>query len=369
MFEEFRLPISASELARRTAREVAADDCMGLAAELAYYFLLALFPALLFVVALVSFFPVEGVLDAITGMLGRLLPHEAMVLIQEQILKIGDNKDGGLLTLGLLGAVWSTSAGVSAIIGTLNTAYDIEEGRPWWRVKLVALGLTAALAFFIVGATVLIIAGPALLERLAAYAHMDRAFVTVWTIARWPAALALVAAGIGIIYYYAPDAEQDWIWITPGSVLATALWLGASSAFKFYVSHFGSYNATYGAIGGVIVLMLWLYVSGLAVLVGAELNAEIEHASPYGKASGEKRPGVKKVIGARARRLFEERQRDGRQHPSAPPLVPAPSPTYSWAAEPRSMKASDWILSGLVLGQAALLVYAKLRSRFRRLNA
>jgi membrane protein len=371
MFDEFKLPISVPELTKRTAREVVADDCLGLAAELAYYFLLALFPALLCVVALVSFMPVGGVLESITAVLARMLPREALTLIQDQIVKISDSNDGGLLTLGLLGALWSTSAGVSAIIGTLNKAYDIEEGRSWWKVKLVSVGLTAALAVFMVAATGLLVVGPTVLEEFT-FAHLDRAFLLAWEILQWPVAFGLVALGIAIIYYYAPDAEQDWLWITPGSIFATFLWLVASAAFKFYVGNFGSYNATYGAIGGVIVLMLWLYVSGLAVLVGAELNAEIEHASPYGKEPGEKVPGQKKKIGARARRFWEERKRAGTLAPpvSQPRLMPAPSPVYTWSAPtPRPARASDWLLSGLVFGQAALLVYAKLRSRFRRLNA
>jgi membrane protein len=342
MLQAFEVPLPWPAIARRTAREVVADDCFGLAAQLAYYFLLALFPALLFLVALVSFVPVEGVLEAITGVLARVLPPEALSLIQDQVLKIADNKDAGLLTLGLLGAIWSTSAGVSAIIGTLNRVYDIEEGRPWWQVRLVALGLTMALAVFIVVATGLVLAGPSAIERVAAMVNMDRAFAIFWQILRWPVALSLVVLGVALIYYYAPDAEQDWVWITPGSVFATFLWLITSVAFKFYVANFASYHATYGAIGGVIVLMLWLYASALAVLIGAELNAEIEHASPYGKAPGEKVPGQKKRIGARAKRLYEERLRDGA-------LTPRPQPV------------------GPILG--ALPASAKPQPRFNRLKA
>ena len=366
MLKAFEVPLPWPAIAKRTAREVIADDCLGLAAQLAYYFMLALFPALLFVVALVSFVPVEGVLEAITGVLARVLPPEALTLIQDQILKIADSKDAGLLTFGLLGAIWSTSAGVSAIIGTLNRAYDIEEGRSWWQTKLVALGLTVALAVFIVIATGLVLAGPSMIERFAAVLNMDRAFAVFWQIVRWPVALSMVALGIALIYYYAPDADQDWIWITPGSVLAMVLWMVSSVAFKFYVANFASYNATYGAIGGVIILMLWLYVSALAVLIGAELNAEIEHASPYGKAPGEKVPGQKKKIGALARRLYEERERNGTLPPTPTPII---RPVTGLTAAPTHSRASDWILSGLVFGQAAMLVYAKLRLRFNRLKA
>jgi len=133
---------------------------------------------------------------------------------------------------------------------------------------------------------------------------------------RWPTAFGMVAFGIALIYYYAPDAEQEWIWITPGSIFATLLWLVISLAFKFYVANFGSYNATYGAIGGVIVLMLWLYCTSLAVLVGAELNAEIEHASPYGKDPGEKEPGEKQKLGALARRAYEQGKAAGTLKPA-----------------------------------------------------
>ena len=114
-----------------------------------------------------------------------------------------------------------------------------------------------------------------------------------------------------------PDAEQDWVWITPGAVLATVLWLLASLGFRYYVTHFADYNATYGSLGGVIVLMLWFYLSSLAILVGAEMNAEIEHASPYGKAPGEKVPGEKRKLGARARRAWEQRVKDSQVVPTA----------------------------------------------------
>src|SRR5205814_24432 len=171
------------------------------------------------------------------------------------------------------------------------------------------------------------------------------------------------------VYYYAPDAEQQWIWITPGSVFATVLWVLISIAFKFYVAHFASYNATYGTIGGVIVLMLWFYVSALAVLAGAELNAEIEHASPYGKDPGEKAPGEKKKIGAIAEQAWEEGKAAGTLKPAISrrncdvddDLLTATAP------QPRP-RLSDWILGGLVLGEVALVTYARLRSRINRLK-
>jgi membrane protein len=210
-----------------------------------------------------------------------------------------------------------------AITNALNRAYDVEEGRPWWKVRLTAIGLTIALALFIVVAVFLVMLGPTVAEYLASQMGFGRAFELAWKILQWPVVLGLVAFGIALVNYLAPDVEQDWEWITPGAVLATILWLLASLAFKFYLVNFADYNATYGSLGGVIVLMLWFYISSLAVLIGAEMNAEIEHASPHGKDPGEKVPGEKKKIGAAAARDYEERKRRGR---SPRPMVAAPPP-------------------------------------------
>lgn len=364
MLRALRVPVGWREILRRTIRELMADDCLNLAAQLAYYFFLALFPALLFLVALISFIPISGLLDTITGTLARVAPGEVITIIKDQILNIAHAENGGLLTLGMLGTIWSTSSGVTAIISTLNQAYDIQEGRPWWKVKAVALGLTIALASFIVISFVLVVAGPVLAEHVAVWFHLGKTFEWTWKIVQWPVVFALVSLAMAMIYYYAPDAEQDWIWITPGSIIATALWLAISLGFKFYVTQFGAYNATYGTIGGVIVLMLWFYVSSLAVLFGAELNAEIEHASPYGKAPGEKAPGERKKIGAAAERAWDERRRAGTLKPAVaaancdvdndlPPAV---------SIRPRS-RFTDLLVGGLVLAEAAILIYARLAGR------
>jgi membrane protein len=370
MLRSFRVPVGWAAIARRTVAEVMADNCVGLAAQLAFYFFLALFPALLFFVALISFIPIEGLLDTITGALSRIAPGELLSLVQEQVLKIAHQQDGGLLTLGMLGTIWSTSSGVDAIISTLNEAYDIQESRPWWRVKLLAIGLTIALAVFIVASFALIMVGPTAAETLAAKLYLGPAFVWTWKVVQWPVVFALVTLAMATVYYFAPDADQAWVFITPGSILATTLWVLISLAFKLYILYFTSYNATYGAIGGVIVVLLWFYVSALAVLVGAELNAEIEHASPYGKDPGEKAPGEKVKIGVVAERAYEQKQAAGTFRPALaaancdidrdlepPRASPPPAP-----------RTSDWILSGVVLAQASLLAYSRLKSRFNRLR-
>jgi membrane protein len=363
MLRALRVPLSWAELAKLTYREMLADNCFGLAAQLAYYFFLALFPALLFVVALISFVPVEGLLNSITDLLARVAPTEVLVLVRDQIVKIAQDKSGGLLTLGMIGTIWSTSSGVNAIIDTLNQAYDIQESRPFWKVKAIALALTVGLALFIVISFALVLVGPTLAEKLAVWLHLGPVFEWTWKIAQWPVVFSLIAFAMAIIYYFAPDAQQDWVWITPGSVFSTVLWLLISLGFKLYVSQFGSYNATYGAIGSVIVTLVWLYVSSLAVLIGAELNVEIEHASPYGKEPGEKAAGEKKKIGALAEREWLKDRAAGRLRPAIarancdvdaelPPARPPDSPSFS-----------DWLLSSLVVGPAALQTLKRIRQR------
>jgi membrane protein len=366
MLRALGVPLSWTDLAKRTFSEILADNCLGLAAQLAYYFFLALFPALLVVVSLISYIPVHGLLEAITQALSGVAPYEAFVLIRDQILKVAGDKHGGLLTIGMIGAIWSTSSGLTAVIDTLNQAYDIQEGRPWWKVKLIALELTIALAVFIVVSFALVLVGPTLAEKVAAWFYLGPVFEWTWKILQWPIVFALVSLAIAIIYYYAPDAEQSWVWITPGSVLASALWILISLGFKFYVANFGSYNATYGTIGGIIVLLTWFYVSSLAILVGAELNAEIEHASPYGKDPGEKEPGEKKKIGALRRQAYEQKHAAGTLKPAIArencdvdvDLIPA----RPVAGGPRF---TDWMLSGLVLTEFAVLAYTRLRSRIK----
>src|SRR5688572_9448521 len=206
----------------------------------------------------------------------------------------------------MLVALWSSSAAMTSIIDTLNTAYDLEEGRPWWKVRLTAIGLTVGVALFILLSFTLILAGPALAQRIADLTALGGVFVMTWNILQWPLVFALAITGVGLIYYFAPDAEQDWVWITPGAIFATVVWLAASLGFKLYVATMGSYTEPYGAIGAVMILLLWFYISRLVILVGAEMNAEIEHASPYGKAPGEKVPGQRRKIGHAAMRAWRD---------------------------------------------------------------
>ena len=262
MFRTFNIPISWGELFKRTAKEFSADNCLGLAAQLAYYLLLALVPAIVFLVALTSFLPGDVIQQTLNAA-AAVMPQDVLTVVREQMRSIASGQDAGLLTFGFAMALWSSSAAIVAVTDALNRAYDIEEARPWWKVRLTAILLTVGLAAFLLVALGLIMVGPTLAEWLATHAGLGATFEWTWKILQWPLVFALLATAIAVLNYYAPDAEQDWTWVSPGAVLATMLWLVASLAFKFYLTNFGNYNETYGSLGGVIVLMLWFYIAFL----------------------------------------------------------------------------------------------------------
>ncbi|MEO5823527.1 MAG: YihY/virulence factor BrkB family protein [Vicinamibacteraceae bacterium] len=330
------------DLAVKTYREVLDDDVLGLAAQLSYYFFLALFPALLFGLALASFFPLGALTDDVSAVLGPVVSPEILSLIQDQMKRLANAESGGLLTFGVVGALWSSSAAVVSIVDALNRAYDITESRPWWKVRLTAIGLTLGLAVFMLAALTLVLAGPSMATYLDDRVGLGDAFRWGWLVLQWPVAILLTACALGLVFYFGPDAEQDWAWITPGALVGSVLWLLVSLATKVYVANFTDYNASYGAVGGVMVVMLWLYVSSIAILIAAELNAEIEHGSPHGKAPGQKSKTGRRVLGPRASRMFEARP------PEAP--VEASSPHVTALPSTASGAAVGAVLAAVILG-------------------
>jgi membrane protein len=196
-----------------------------------------------------------------------VLPREIIEIVQRELDQIASGATGGLLTFGIAGAVWSSSSAMVAIITALDRAYDIEEGRPWWKGRLLAIALTIALAVFVVVAFGLVVGGGDLALWIARHAGLGGALQTAWTLGQWPVALLLVVFAVNLVYYFAPKADSAWVWVSPGPAIDIVLWLLVSFGFKVYVRSFGSYSAVYGAIAGVIVMMLWLYLSGFALLL------------------------------------------------------------------------------------------------------
>ena len=369
MLAYLRVPLGWADLIKRTVKEALADDIFDLAAQQAYYFFFALFPALLFVIAVASFFPLQTLINDVVAMLSRIAPQAVVEILTSAMTLLSNQNSGGILTFGFLLTIWSSSGAMVSIITTLNAAYDVTESRAWWKTRVIAIGLTIALAVFIVASMFLIIAGPTLAEHLAVRMHLGPAFKWAWWVLQWPIVFVLVATAIGLVYYYAPDVEQDWVWITPGSVLATSFWLAVSLALKIYYQLVPNANAAYGTIGGIMVLMLWFYCSGLALLLGAELNAEIEHASPYGKDPGERVAGEKKIVGPRAQRLYEEKRAKGEM-----PIPPIPEGVNcdidrGAAAEEPETKPSDLLIGTIALAPAALAAVKaakKIRDEFKK---
>lgn len=276
-------------LAAGVWKEANEDDVFSIAAQLAYYFLFALFPLLLFLVALIGFLPARHHLREIVESLRGILPDQALTLIQGNIEEIVRNQRRGLLSIGLIATLWAASRGVIAIMNGLNHAYDVKESRPWWKPQGMALGLILSLSLFVIAASVLMIFGGQIGGWLADQVGLGPLFQTIWPLIRWFFASIIMIGVLAVLYYFGPDVEQEWKWVTPGAVVAVLGWILASLVFSYYVDHFGAYNKTYGTIGAVIILLTWMYMTGLMILLGGEINSEIERSLPEGKSAGEKR--------------------------------------------------------------------------------
>src|SRR5215204_6579763 len=288
--------LSWRTLAWRVWNEIYAGALLTHAAALAFYFLFALFPLLLFLVTLLGLLAETGteMRSTLFRFLSRVAPPSAFALIDETLLEIAANAGGLRLWLGLASALWFASLGIAALSESLNAMYGVRESRPFWKVRLAAVGLTVALVVLVVSALMLMLYGGEIGVSAADHFEQGTLFTTLWTIAQVPLALVFVLFAFALIYYYAPDLyEQKWYWITPGSMVGVTLWLIVSFGFRLYLRHFDSYSLTYGSLGAVIVLMLWFYLTGVSILLGGKINAEVENAAaragvPEAKHRGEK---------------------------------------------------------------------------------
>ena len=265
---------------RRLQREIGYDDCMGMAAQIAYYMMLSIFPFLLFLVSLISYLPILEA-DQVLISLSEALPREAYDLISGTIHEILSGREGGILGFGLLVALWSASMGVGALITTINRAYNIHPKRNIVVQKILAIILTLGLSGFAVVSTTLILLGPQLTHQMFQFMGMAGDSQNLWTTLRLPLVVVMDLFAISILYYLAPEAKQRYVWILPGAVTATILWLGASSLFRLFVSNLGTYGLTYGSIAAVIILIVWLWLSGFIFLLGAEINALMRRMDHY----------------------------------------------------------------------------------------
>lgn len=250
------------------------DDIWGTAAQLAFFFLLSLFPFMLFLVTLLAYLPLTQE-DLIT-FIAAYAPAGTLSLIDENLSEIVEQRSGGLLSLGFLGALWSASNGINAIMKSMNAAYNCEEERSMLVTRLVAIALTIAMIFVIAIAFLLPIFGREIGEFLFAYVGLSENFLAVWNTLRWVVSSVVFFLVLLALYRMAPCRRVYFRDAAVGAAIATLLWQVASLAFSYYVSSMGNYSATYGSLGGVIVLMLWFYISGIIIILGGEINALTE---------------------------------------------------------------------------------------------
>ncbi|MFH9354520.1 YihY/virulence factor BrkB family protein [Kitasatospora sp. NPDC017646] len=262
---------------RRTGREFLDDELPDRAAALTYYGVLAVFPALLVLVSvlgLIGSSATNGVLDN----LQQLAPGSARDILRSAVtqLQAGRGTGGVLAVVGLAGALWSASGYIAAFIRAGNAVYDIREGRPAWKTTPLRVGLTLLMMVLLVASAVIVVFTGPVAKRAGDVLGLGHTAVTVWSIAKWPVLVALVSFMIALLYWAAPNVRgRGFRWISPGSVLAVLLWLALSGGFAAYVANFGSYNRTYGTLAGVIVFLVWLWLSNLSILLGLEFDAEL----------------------------------------------------------------------------------------------
>jgi membrane protein len=263
---------------KRTVTEFREDNLTDWAAALTYYSVLAIFPALIVLVSILGLVG-ESATQPLIDNLGTVAPGPAKDIFTSALKNLqGDQGAAGVLfVVGLVGALWSASGYVAAFMRASNAIYDIEEGRPVWKTLPTRVGLTVVLLALLAISTIAVVLTGGLAERAGDLVGLGSTAVTVWNIAKWPVLLVVVSFMFALLYWAAPNVKHPGFrWISPGGILAVVGWLIASGAFALYVSNFGSYNKTYGALGGVVVFLVWLWISNIMVLLGAEFNAELE---------------------------------------------------------------------------------------------
>ncbi|MBE0598135.1 MAG: YihY/virulence factor BrkB family protein [Desulfuromonadales bacterium] len=283
--------VSTKQFLRALSQEISDDNVFNGAAALGFYLTLAIFPAIILLMAIIPYLPIDRVDEAIMDLLGQALPAEAYDMVAGVVHEVTSERRGGLLSFGLLGTLWAASTGMYAIMQQLNITYDVKEARNFLRARATALMLSLLFGLLVLGAFSLIVLGGVIQDWIGAQLGFSGALLTFFVIFRWVVIVLALLLGFAMIYRYAPNVEQKFKFVTPGSMFGVILLIAVSLGFAIYTSNFADYNATYGSIGAVIVLMLWLYSAGLVILVGSEINALLEHYSSEGKRKGEKKEG------------------------------------------------------------------------------
>lgn len=294
--------LSAAELGRRVWRSIRDDDVFGRSAQLAYYFFLSIFPALIFVMAIFGILAGAGSQMRINLLqyMQTAMPPMAFHLVDRVVEQTTRASGTGKLTFGLVFALWPAAYAMSALQDTLNAVYNVREERPFWKRIGIALGLTVICSLLLVVALAIVLYGGSVAELIAGSVGLGPAITIAWRVVQWAVAFFFIVLVFALIYYWAPDVEQRrWEWITPGSVVGITTWLLATAGLRIYLHFFNRYSATYGVLGAAIILLTWFYVTGMTILAGAEVNAEIENAAAKRGAPGAKHKGHKTPLESR----------------------------------------------------------------------
>jgi membrane protein len=269
---------SWKEVVKRTIREFKEDDLTLLAAALTYYGVLSLFPALLVLVSILGLLGTSTTQPLIDNLAG-LTPGAARDVVTNAIrnLQNASATAGFAFVIGILGALWSASGYVGGFMKASNIIYEVEEGRPFWKLRPLQIAVTVVLVLVAAAISISIVLTGPLARKVGDVIGLGDTAVTVWSIAKWPVIALVVSQVIAFLYWVSPNVRQPgYRWISPGGVFAVVLWVIASAVFAFYVSNFGSYNKTYGSLAAVIIFLIWLWITNVVILLGAEMNAEVE---------------------------------------------------------------------------------------------
>jgi membrane protein len=271
----------------RTSKDINRNHTLQMAAALSYYFVLSLFPALIFLSAVVAYLPIPDLFNQALALMGTFVPPDSMGLVRKVLSDVITPNRSTLLSFGLLGTLWTCSGGFSAAMEALNVAYDVDETRPFWRTRLVAIELTFQVGFLMLVALGVMIVGPRFGEWLSGSVHLSWLFAVVWPFIHWAIAVGFTVLAVECLYFIAPNVKQRFWTTLPGAILAVGWWIALSYLLGIYFRSFANFNKTYGTLGAAVAMMVWLYWTSFGMLVGAELNAELAKQTKEGKIKQE----------------------------------------------------------------------------------
>jgi membrane protein len=266
-----------------TYRDLLNHHTLQVSAALSYYLSLSVFPALIFLSAVMASLPLPNLFDRVLGIMSRLLPEDSMHIIHSVLTDLLAAHRKSWLSFGMVGTIWAGTAAFDALIEALDIAYDASETRPWWKTRLTAIGLAGLTAALLLSALAVLIVGPRFGGWLAARIYLSREFVLLWPTVHWAIAITFTLVTVELLYFLAPNVKQRFLATLPGGILAVACWLGFSYGLGFYFRHIANYSRTYGTLAGFVAFMTWFYWNSLALLAGAELNAELAKESAKGQ--------------------------------------------------------------------------------------